>query len=122
MVKTNNLKDHTFNLDKKQYLSKLRLHSKLNIRLLEVNEIAVQNKWMEILTLKGSDSVVELGEFRHYNTYCNYDYVVNRISNKWEEHSPIFARDIISNVRNKVNKLILKEILIADRIYQNYNS
>lgn len=120
MVKTNSLKDLTFNLDKKQYLSKLRLHSKINVKLLEVNEIAIQNKWMEILTLKGSDSVVELGEFRHHYTYCNYDYVVSKISNKWETEYPVFARDIISNVRNKVNKLILKEILIADRKYQEY--
>lgn len=119
-TKTYSLQDRTFNLSKKKYRSKLALHSKINIQLLTVNKLAIQNKWMEMITID-KNAVAELGEFRHFNIYCNYDTVLDKICSKWDTETPIFCRDIISNVRNRVNRLILIEILVADRLYREYN-
>lgn len=108
---------NTNNLETKKYRSKLRCHAKLYRNKLEINRDSIKNKW--ILMLKENpNAVVELGSFRHFNIYCNYDYVVKLIVNKWEDKDPIFCRDIIHSTQNYCNTSILKEIMLTDREYR----
>lgn len=108
---------NTQGLDNKKYRSKLRCHTKFYRSKLTINKDSIRNKWWSLLN-ENPNSIVELGFFRHHNTYCNYDYVIDLITNKWEEEDPIFSRDLVHSTQNYCNTILLKEIMLADREYQ----
>jgi hypothetical protein len=112
------LKDVSFNLDKEQYNSKLRQHTKKFSKLLEFDEVLIEEHWLKILNSKESRSEppqLELGSYRHSDVFCNYDSVIKRVANKWENEYPVFSRDIISAIKNKTNTKLLDIILKVSR-------
>jgi hypothetical protein len=108
-------------LEHKKYISKLRFHSKFYRKKIEINNELIQNKWIEIIR-ENPNAIAELGAFRHFNHYCNYDYVRDLVVLKWEEKDPVFSRDIIHSVQNYTNTSLLKEIMLVDREYREYKN
>lgn len=114
----NVLKDESFGLDKKKYNNKLLLHSKYYYKMLSFKEEIIRSRFIEA-KLKDSSFIPELGIYRHNNVFCNYDYVVYRISEKWGKKYPAFSRDLISYVRNRTNKILLKYFFSFERELNN---
>lgn len=104
-------------LEHKDYISKLRCHSKFYRKKIKINAELIQSKWIKTIK-ENPGAVVELGSFRHFNLYCNYDYVKSLVALKWEVKDPVFSRDIIHSVQNYTNTLLLKEIMLVDRKYR----
>jgi hypothetical protein len=114
------LKDVSFNLDKEQYNSKLRQHTKKFTKYLEFDTVLIEQHWLKVLDSKehkGEPPQLELGNYRHSNMFCNYDSVIKRVANKWEGEYPVFSRDIISAIKNKTNTKLLDIILKVSREY-----
>jgi hypothetical protein len=62
-----------------------------------------------------ADPRLELGVYRHNNTYVNYDYLVEKINDKYQEVNFALSQEIIHSCANRVNDLILECIVQAER-------
>ena len=82
--------------------------SKTYRKLIEFDENAVIEIYKE-------EKRAELGRYRHNNVYVNYDNLMALISKEWEPKNHALCQEIIHNVSNKVNDLILKAIIKAER-------
>lgn len=92
----------------KEFKSKLKTHGSAYRKKLRVEKEKIIESYKERRS-------VELGDYRHNNIFINYDYVVEKIVEKWEPRDERLCLELIHSVQNKCNALILECILEADR-------
>lgn len=64
----------------------------------------------------------ELGRYRHGNNYVNYDSLVEKINDKYQDQNFALAQEVVHSLSNKVNDLILECIVEAITHGINYRS
>lgn len=107
--------NNVHNVEPSIYKMRVRNHAKKYRNNLTINREKIKLHFNNINIPKEQKI---LGSYRHFNTFCNYDNIIEQVAIKWEERDPVMCRDIIHSVSNKINDLILS-ILIESNETKN---
>lgn len=104
------------NVEPSIYKMRVRNHAKKYRNNLTINAEKIKLHFNNINIPKEQKI---LGSYRHFNTFCNYDSIIEQVVDKWEDRDPVMCRDIIHSVSNKINDLILSVLIESN---ENKNS
>lgn len=100
--------NNIYNVEPNIYKMRVRNHAKKYRNNLTINSEKIKRHFNNSEIPKEQKI---LGSYRHFNTYCNYDEIIEQVVIKWEEKDAVMCRDIIHSVSNKVNDLILNILI-----------